>query len=87
MKDEYTKDEIARMAADMLASPIFQFVMAEVERRYLESWRNTPFDATTAREAAWMGVKGLEDITTQLHSMASSPKVEAFNKNLRTKHK
>lgn len=84
---EFTKEEIARRANELLDDPIFLFALAEVERQYLHNWRTAPFDATTAREACWLGVKGLEDIRAQLQSMATAPKVEAFNKNLRAKHK
>lgn len=84
---DFTKEEIARRANELLEDPIFQFAIAEVERRYLINWRNSPFDGTNAREACWLGVKGLEDIRAQLQSLATAPKVEAFNKNLRAKHK
>lgn len=84
---EMTKEEIARRANELLADPILQFVLSEVERRYLENWRLTKFDGTAAREACWLGVKSLEDIMAQINSLASAPKVEAFNKSLRAKHK
>lgn len=84
---EYTKEEIARRANDLLADPILQFVLAEVERRYMNDWRAAKIDDTAKREACWLGVKSLEDIYTQINSMAAAPKVEAFNKGLRAKHK
>lgn len=84
---DLTKEEIARRATDLLQDPIFMFAVEEVERRYLLNWRNSPFDGADAREACWLGVKALEDIRAQLQSMATAPKVEAFNKNLRVKHK
>lgn len=84
---EYTKEEIARKAADILADPIFQFAMQSVEDRYLQNWRTSAFNDTAAREMCFIGVRGLEDIRSQLTSMAAAPKVEAFNKSLRAKHK
>ena len=84
---EFTKEEIARRAEELLADPILQFVLQEVERRYLENWRLSKFSDTEAREACWLGVKSLEDIHAQINSLASAPKVEAFNKSLRAKHK
>lgn len=84
---DFTKEEIARRANELLEDPIFLFAVSEVERRYLHNWRNSPFDGTNAREACWLGVKGLEDIRAQLQSLATAPKVEAFNKSLRAKHK
>lgn len=84
---EFSKEELAKRAEDILNDPIFQYALQEVETRYLNAWRSTPFNATTEREACWLGVKGLADIKTQLQSMATAPKVEAFNKSLRAKHK
>lgn len=84
---EFSKEELAKRASEILNDPIFIFALGEVENRYLHNWRTSPFDATAAREACWLGVKGLEDIRAQLQSMATAPKVEAFNKSLRAKHK
>lgn len=84
---EFTKEEIAKRANELLADPILTFVLAEVERRYLEKWRMAPLDAVSVREACWLGVKSLEDIHAQLNSLVAAPKVEAFNKSLRAKHK
>jgi hypothetical protein len=84
---EFSKEEIAKRAEELISDPILQFALAEVERRYLENWRLSKFNDTAAREACWLGVKSLEDIQAQLNSLASAPKVEAFNKSLRAKHK
>lgn len=84
---EFTKEQIAKRAEEILADPIFQFAMQSVEDGYLRNWRNSAFQDAPAREMCWIGVKGLEDIRSQLQSMATAPKVEAFNKNLRAKHK
>ena len=84
---EFTKEEIARKAMDILADPVFQFALQSVEDRYLLNWRSSAFADTTAREMCFVGVRGLEDIRAQLQSMAAAPKVEAFNKSLRAKHK
>ena len=84
---EFTKEELSKRAEELLQDPILQFVLAEVERRYLENWRTSKFGDVSAREACWLGVKSLEDIHAQLNSLIAAPKVEAFNKSLRAKHK
>lgn len=71
--------DIARRAKEIQEDEVVRQIFAYLEGRYVAEWRNTtPADAPK-REAAYAGIRALEDFKVKLASLANAPKVEAYN--------
>lgn len=71
--------DIARRAKELQEDEVVRQIFAYLEGRYVAEWRNTtPADAPK-REAAYAGIRALEDFKVKLASLANAPKVEAYN--------
>jgi hypothetical protein len=76
----------ARKAKELQEDPLFASLLGEIEARYISDWRNTQPAETGKREAAYAGLRAIEDLRNKLGSTVSAPKVEAYNnRNAKTR--
>lgn len=76
---DLTPAEIAIRAQQLSNDPVVQDIFASLERRYIHEWRSTEPSETEKREKAHAAVRALDDIKARLSSLASAPRVAAFN--------
>lgn len=69
----------ARKAKELQEDPFFNGLLAELEARYILDWRNTQPTDLQKREAAYAGLRALEDFKNKLGSTVNAPKVDAYN--------
>lgn len=71
--------DIARKAKELQDDDVFQLILSQLEGKYTSEWRGTAPADISKREAAYAGIRALEEIKVRLGSMANAPKVEAYN--------
>lgn len=76
---DLSPDQIAARAQQLLNDAVVAEVFATLERRYIHEWRSTEPSETEKREKAHAAVRALDDIKARLSSLASAPRVQAFN--------
>lgn len=71
--------EMSQKAKELAEDTTVLHILATLEARYINDWRNTQPTENQKREAAFAGMRALEDFRARLGSIANAPKVEAHN--------
>lgn len=89
MKTDYTPEEAARQATQLLMDPFFLFVCDTIENNATNDWKASKEGDIRAREAAWRRIEAIREIKAQLRSFHDAVKVTQHNNRnrLRDTHK
>jgi hypothetical protein len=69
------KREIASAAKQLLEEPVFQLALERIQRRLLETWKNTAVADTAAREQQYRLHWAIEELRAELQRMVDSARV------------
>jgi len=61
-KDFRTVEARARNAKELLANPFFEYVLKDIEKKTILSWKTTPARDIEARESLFLCIKVIEKI-------------------------
>jgi hypothetical protein len=73
-------EELAQHAQDFLDDAAVQNIFSVLEARYIDNFRSTHANAKDKREEAFYMLRAIDELKSQLSSLANEPKVMAFRR-------
>lgn len=81
--ESMTAEERSRRAQELLDDPFIQYVLDQMELKYVDAWRTSAYDDYDTRGQAYKRLQALYEFRADLEMIATESAIRAFNRRSR----